>query len=281
MKNKIKIIFLSLSFFLGLSLLSGCDGKSSDVSQSEIAVANSYLHAVVKDLCGDQQIFSLVPPGMCPGHFDISPSQVNRLCNCKILFVFDFQQNIENAIPRIKDRGLKVCKVTPAPGLCIPNTYLSIARQVATALSEEKPAKNTHYELRLKEIENRFENLSREISEQMKRSGLQNTKVIASQHQSEFAKWLGLNPVSIFAGRDTVTPAQINRNLQEADKNKIKLIVANKQEGTELAQSLAEHLKVRLVVFSNFPAPNRCDIESAGFDYLLNQNLNNLLEVLK
>jgi len=273
------ILFLLITVCCSLT---GCRNKDTKQKNPETAVANSYLYAVVKDLCGDQQqILSLVPPGMCPGHFDISPSQVNRLCNCKTLFIFDFQQNIENAIPRIKKRGLKVCKIVAPPGLCLPDTYLSIAKQAAAALSQESSAKKKHYDLRLEEIEKRLENLTEEITEKIQKSGLQNTRVIASQHQAEFVKWLGLNPASTFAGRDTVTPAQINRNLQEAGQNQIKLIIANKQEGTELAQSLAEHLKVRLVVFSNFPAANHLNIESAGFDYLLSQNLNNLLEVLE
>jgi len=144
MKNKIKIILLGLGILSGSYLWVGCNNESSDALQPEIAVVNSYLYAAVKDLCGNErELLSMVPPGMCPGHFDISPSQVNRLCNCKILFVFDFQQNIENAVPRIKDRGLKVCNIKPLPGLCIPDTYLAIAEQVAAALSEEKPAKKS------------------------------------------------------------------------------------------------------------------------------------------
>jgi len=259
----------------------GCKNKGHE-QQPEIAVANSYLHAVVTDLCGDQQqILSLVPPGMCPGHFDISPSQVSRLCNCKILLVFDFQQNIEKIIPRIKDRGLKVCKIMPSPGLCIPDTYFSIVKQVATALSEENPAKKTHYELRLREIEKRLESTSQEIVGRMEQSGLHNTNIIVSQHQTEFVKWLGLNPVSTFAGRDTVTPAQINLNLQKANQNQIELIIANKQEGTELAQALAQYLKVKLVVFSNFPLSSQQNDMLAGFDDLVYGNVNNLLEAME
>lgn len=261
--------------------LSGCKNKDHK-QQSEIAVANSYLNAVVKDLCGDQQrVFDLVPPGMCPGHFDISPSQVNLLCNCKILFVFDFQQNIENAIPRIKERGLKVSKIAPPSGLCIPDTYLAIARQVAGTLSQQNPQQTSHYEFRLKEIKKRLEKLSQEAFKNVKQSGLQNTNVLTSQHQKEFVKWLGLNPVSTFTGRETATPAQINLNLQEAEKSQIKLIIANQQEGTEMAQALATHLKVKLVVFSNFPYSDQQNVTTAGYDDLVHNNINRLIEAMK
>lgn len=257
---------------------SGCKNKSDEQNQPEIAVANSYLHAVVKDLCGDrQEILNLVPPGMCPGHFDISPSQVNRLCNCKILFVFDFQKNIEKAIPRIKDQGLGVCKIKPLPGLCIPDTYLAIAEQIAQILSQKYPEEEKRYISRLTEIKKRLENLAQEIDAKMKKTEVRNMNVAVSQHQVEFAKWLGLNPVSTFAGRDTLTPAKINRNLREANLNQIRFLIANKQEGVELAQALATHLKVKLVVFSNFPLSNRQNGMPSGFDGLVCENVNNLL----
>ena len=282
LSNKSTISRLSIIILLCAvcCFLSGCKNKDHK-PQSEFAVANSYLHAILKDLCGDQQeILSLVPPGMCPGHFDISPSQVDRLCNCKVLFVFDFQHNIENAMPRVKNQGLKVSKIKPLPGLCIPETYLGIAKQIAAVLSEENPTQKERYELRLQEIEKRLEKLSDEIHEKMQQAGLNNTRIITSKHQEEFAKWLGLNPVSTFAGRDIVTPAGINLSLQEASQNEIELVIANQQEGTQLAKSLAEHLKVKLVVFGNFPL---CDTNtvSDSFTDLVYENVNNLLEAIQ
>ncbi|MFA6424603.1 MAG: zinc ABC transporter substrate-binding protein [Phycisphaerae bacterium] len=271
-----------LGLFVICLTFTGCKTKKDKQTQPEIAVANSYLKAVIEDICGNQQhILSLVPPGMCPGHFDISPSQVNQLCNCKILFAFDFQQNIEKAIPRIRDKGLKMFCIAPPPGLCMPDTYLSIAKQVAAALSEEKPSQRAYYESRLAEIENRMKNLSHEMLEQIEQSKLKNSNVIVSQHQAEFAQWLGLNPVSVFSGRDTMTPTQINNNLQEANQNKVNFVIANKQEGTEFAEAFAEHLKTRLVVFSNFPDKKNLNTQLPGFDALVYDNVNNLIEVSK
>lgn len=282
MKNNLNIILLSLMIFGGANLLVGCKNKTSDVQQPEIAVANSYIGAAVKDLCGNQQqIFDLVPPGMCPGHFDISPSQVNLLCNCKILLVFDFQKNIEKAVPRIKERGLKVCTVTLSPGMCIPETYLSIVKQVAAALSEQQPLQKDYYESRLKEIEQRLNILGQDIVNRINKSELDGTKIITSQHQSEFTKWLGLDCVSTFAGRDTITPAQIDHNLQEARQNQIKLVIANKQEGTEIAKTLAEHLNLKYVVFSNFPDNNEQNVAIAGYDHLVTENVNRLIEAMQ
>lgn len=279
MSRYFKAIILPVFAILAIA---GCKQKQHNSVKPEIAVANSYLRAAIKDLCGNQQqILSLVPPGMCPGHFDISPSQVNQLCNCKILFVFDFQQNIEKAIPRIKDKGLKTCCIVPPPGLCIPGTYVSIIKQVAVALSEETPSQRAYYESRVVEIENRMKNLSRELLEQIKKSKFKNSNIIVSRHQVEFVQWLGLNPVSVFSGSDTMTPTQINHNLHEAGQNKVDFVIANEQEGIEFAQSFAEHLKTRLVVFSNFPDGQTLNTQLSGFDALLYYNVSNLTEASK
>ncbi|MBD3377272.1 hypothetical protein GF406_19750 [candidate division KSB1 bacterium] len=279
MKIKAAIRIISICIVSFLFFVNGCDNKISDGQQAEIAVANSYLHAVIYDLCGTQEsIVNLVPPGMCPGHFDIRPSQVDQLCNCKILFVFDFQQNIEKVIQRIQKRGLKVCIITPKPGMCIPDTYLSIAQQAATALSEQRPEQKEFYEKRLQEIENRLDQLSSELSQTICQSDLENTNIISSSHQAEFAKWLGLNPVCTFSGRDTATPAQINQNLQKAGKNQIKVVIANEQEGTELAESIANHLHIQFAVFSNFPDIDSTNDNPFAFDTLLRSNLNALIQ---
>ena len=277
---KLNLSGLLLFLFL-ICLYSGaCNKKANRQNPPEIAVANSYLGCAIRDICGSEtEILSLSPPGMCPGHFDISPSQVNQLCNCRILFVFDFQQNIENVITRIRDKGLNIYTIAAPDGLCIPDTYLSIVKQALTALSVGKPSQKGNYESRFMEIEKRMNNLSRELLQQIEESKLKSSNVIISQHQVEFAKWLGLNPVSTFSGSDEMTPAQINNNLQDASRKKIDFVIANKQEGTKFAKALSEYLKTRLVIFSNFPEEK--NTQQPGFDVLVNDNVNNLIEALK
>ncbi len=279
MKNKIKIIFLNLSFFPGLFLLSGCDGKSSDISQPEIAVTNSYLQCVAEDLWpGPKNILCLTPPGMCPGHFDISPVQVNQLCKCRILLLFDFQKSFGDSLLRIKEKGLDTGSVRALPGLCIPETYLATCKNVGSILSSEYPDREVEYNKRLKLIEKRLANLGSELLVKIKQSGLENARVLSSNHQAEFAKWLGLDVVATFVGRDTETVSNIHQCLEKAGKNTVRFIIANKQEGTALADALAERLAAKVVVFSNFP-------DAVGskndFDQLLLKNVQALLEEAK
>ncbi len=266
-----------LVFSAALScILTGCKNTASDQNQPEIAVTNSYLQCVAKDLCeGQKEVLCLTPPGMCPGHFDISPGQVNELCKCRILLRFDFQKGIDESLSRMKDKGLKIGSVRALPGLCVPETYLAACQDVCNVLSLEYPQREAKYKQRLKLIEKRLENVSKKLHSKIKQAGLENAKVLASNHQAQFCNWLGLETIATFVGSDTETVSNIQKCLDKAKEYNISFIIANKQEGTALAESLAERIGAKVVVFSNFP-----DVygKANNFDRLLLENVQALLE---
>jgi len=274
MRNISLLYILVFSLAFG-RIMAGCKGRISEKNQPEIAVTNSYLHSVAKDLCGDNmEVLCLAPPGMCPGHFDISPAQVKH----RMLLLFDFQKRIEDSLSRLKENGLKTSLVKTSTGLCVPDTYAATCREVANILSAEYPARKAQYKRRLELIENRLQALSAELRASVKQAGVESAKVIASNHQAEFANWLGLDTIAVFMGSDIETVANINQCLKEAQGQNVRFIIANKQEGTALADALAKRLQAKAVVFSNFP-----DINTSlnGFDQLLRKNVQALVEAAK
>ena len=120
-----------------------------------------------------------------------------------------------------------------------------------------------------------MENLSRELLGQIKQAGLDSAKVLASEHQAEFCRWLGLDVIATFASSDIETASNIHQCLQKGKDEKVRFIIANKQEGTALANALAERLGAKVVVFSNFP---QIDNRPDNFDQLLSENVQALLK---
>ncbi len=268
--------FSYLLLLLVTGIITGCKENNGSKKQPEIAVSNAYLLSVVKDLCGSQtEVVSLSPPGMCPGHFDISPAQVEQLSRCKVLLLFDFQSGIGDALSRLQERGLKVCSIEAPQGLCTPDTYMAVTRSVADALSKDNPAKRAEYDKRIELIEGRLDALAADINTQIERSGLKNAPVLASSHQAVFAKWLGLDVVATFVGSDIETPAGINLSLRQAEGKNVKFVIANRQEGAALAGALADRLNAKMVVFGNFPTSHG---NMPAFDSLLLENISGLLE---
>jgi ABC-type Zn uptake system ZnuABC Zn-binding protein ZnuA len=274
MKNRVFGYILAFSSACGL-LVAGCENKADEENRAEIAVTNSYLGCAVLDLCGDDtEVLCLAPPGMCPGHFDISPSQVRQLCDCRMLLLFDFQKQIAETLSRVKERGLKTALVGETGGLCVPETYLAVCREIRNILSSEYSERNARYQERLEVMENDLAHLREELFEKMRQAGISSAKVLASNHQADFASWLGLETVATFVGSDIETVAGIEQCIRKAEGQEVRFVIANKQEGTALAKALAERLGARAVVFSNFPELRG---EASGFDALLRANVDALL----
>jgi ABC-type Zn uptake system ZnuABC Zn-binding protein ZnuA len=275
MKNYVLAYILALSVVCGL-LATGCEKKTDTENHADIAVTNSYLGCAVLDLYGDDtEVLCLAPPGMCPGHFDISPSQVKQLCDCRVLLLFDFQKQVAETLSRMKEKGLKTTFVEESGGLCVPETYLTVCRKISEILSTEYPERKAQYQQRLQVIENDLKQLQQELFEQMRQAGISSAKVLASNHQADFVNWLGLETIATFIGSDIETVTGIDRCIRKAEGQDVRFVIANKQEGTALAEALAERLGARAVVFSNFPELRGQD---SGFDILLRANVEALLQ---
>jgi zinc transport system substrate-binding protein len=265
---------------LGLLILAygpvgGCRDGRDAAGAPDVIVTNSYLECAVRDLWGPGvRVMCLAAPGMCPGHFDISPGQVKAMRDCRMLLLFDFQKQVESFLSRLKENGLKVHLVGAPEGLCVPDTYAAVCREVCGCLSEEYPERSAGFASRLTEVERRLLDLGVEQRQRIRESNLAEAEIVVSNHQSKFAQWLGLTPVATFAGSDIETVANIDDCLQKASGRDIRFVIANRQEGTSLAQALSDRLKSKVVVFSNFPLETAA---GAGFDGLIRANVQALI----
>ena len=73
-------------------------------------------------------------PSMCPGHYDTRPSEIKALSRCGLLLRFDFQQGLDRPLADRGEKSCQVAAVTAVGGLCMPDTYVSVCRQVADCL---------------------------------------------------------------------------------------------------------------------------------------------------
>lgn len=264
---------LTLCVLISVIFGSGCRQNNERPQTVEVAVTNTYLQAVVNDLTANGvEVFCLMPPGMCPGHFDISPEQIRRLLNSKALFRFDFQAGLDDRLKRV---GTPIVPVEALSGMCIPDSYLRTCRQMLPRLTESVAVSPDGCLANLTQLEMRLKQLTVHFKEQLDREGLTGVKVLASTHQAGFAEWLGLDVVAVFRGVDGMTPADIDACLQVGRAHDVAIVIANRQEGTELPGRIARLLNARLVVFSNFP---ETDVHSTGaFERLLQSNVDNLI----
>lgn len=255
---------------LGLLILPGCRRAAPPPDVPRIATTTSYLEAAASDLLGDAlSIVRLAEPGTCPGHFDMRPSQIAALRQCRALFRFDFQKGLDARFPGADD-PLRVTPVSVPRGMARPDSYLLACRQMADALAALDLLSRTEAETRLREIADRLDGLSRDATNRVSRAGLSGAAVIASGRQRDFCEWLGLDVVATFSAADAASIGEIEQAIAAGKLASVKLVIANLPEGRRTADALAKRLKAGVVVFENFP---RVRNGRVSFDAMLEANV--------
>lgn len=259
------------SFVIVAALGAGC-GRQAPGRLPLVAASNGLLAAAARDVLGTgAQIVSLAEPGTCPGHFDVRPSQARQLRTARLLLRFDFQNALDKQVGA--ENGPRIVPIEVAGGLCVPDTYRRACEQVANAAVEAGLLARADAEVRLREIAQATDALGTELRAAVSQAGLAGRAVVASDHQAEFCRFLGLDVVATLTTAERMTRSEIRRVLTEGAP--AGLVIANAPEGTDLADALASSIDARVVVFGNFPEPQT---HGGRFDALARDNVRRLIE---
>lgn len=282
MRSRPAVLKRSLCFFLLLApaWLAGC-GSARDFAGIEhdevpaVAASSSYLAAAVRDLVGaEEPVLVLAEPGMCPGHFDLRPSQVQQMRRCRMLLRFNFQQSLDRRLSDGAADGPQVVSVEVPGGMCEPASYLAVCRQIADALVAQGRLSRSEAEQRVETIEASSKQLTEWAAECLEEYGLTGAAVLSSGHQAAFCQSLGWTVVAEFTGADTAQVSQIDQAIAAGEEAGVRLIIANRPEGRQLADALGERLRARVVVFDNFPYSS----DAGGFAAMVRGNIEALAE---
>ncbi len=270
-------VVMTLLIFGGI-LGTACARRETPRGREVVVVTTSWLECVVADVCpGEFEVVRLSPPGGCPGHFDMTPSQMSAVRGSRFLVRFDFQQGLDDeAAPAGK--GPTVVRISPGDGMCIPENYLRSCRDMARAICASRPELRGPCDLALAEIERRMNGLAAELQGDARKAGLAGKRVIASRHQAAFCRWLGLEVSDVFGADDADNPQATARILANAGAGRVACVVANLQEGDRQARALAGRLEAPVAVLGNFP--DMTDAQRT-FDGLLRANVRQLAKAAR
>lgn len=249
----------------GSAFTGGCNEPGG-----KTATTTSTLEAAARDLLGqDAELVSLAGPGMCPGHFDIRPSQVRKLRGCELVLRMDFQGSLDEKI----GDAPRIVPVKVTAGLAVPKTYLSICRQVADALVEAGQIGRQEASRRLQAIASRVNRLGVHSKKQIGASGLGSRPVIASRHQADFCRYLGMEVVATLPGGEEASVRSLGEVIRLGRREKVGWIIANRPEGTMAADAIAKALGAGVVVLENFPEASQPE----SFDLMLQTNVTRIV----
>lgn len=265
-----------ISITLMAILVCSCTSRPEQTDNRPVAaVTTSYLECCLKDAAGDHfKTARLIPPGLCPGHFDVSPKMIEDIRKSSILLRFEFQDSLDDKISHLSKESLVITGIKAPEGLSIPDSYLYCLKQLEVALKMRFPEKSGEFDIHIEEAEKRLENLGEECLKKISNAGLKGEKVIASGHQAEFCGWLGLNVTAAYSGAGATTPSDLKKIIDQGKESGVSYIIANRQEGGGMAEALAQKLGAEIVVFSNFPEMSP---EEDSFFELVQNNVQNLV----
>ncbi len=239
-----------------LVTLLGC--AQSTQPSTDIMAGSSLIANIIQDVAGDKvETRTLIPPGVCPGHYDVKPSDIQALANSKALFIHDYQQyfqNVNGAIEAAENSDLTITALNVTGNWMVPSVQAEAVDKISQALGEIDPENAAYYQQRAADREQAILGYSDNVANRLQQGGVDGVKVICAEMQAGFVSWAGFDIVATFGRPEDLTPAQVADLVDEAQEAGAALIIDNLQSGsTTLGASLEQDIAAIPVTISNFP----------------------------
>ena len=248
----------------------------------DIVAGSSLIANIIQDVAdGKLETRTLIPPGVCPGHYDIKPSDIVALANSTALFIHNFQQNYQNIVGAIEaaetpDLVITVLNVTG--NWMVPAVQAEAVDKIAQALGEIDPENAAYYEGKAAERMQVILDKGEEVRETLLEAGVEGVKVICAAMQEGFVRWAGFDVTATYGRPEDLTPAQVQELIDKAREVGVALVIDNLQSGsTTLGATMEPDIEAIPVTISNFPGGLE---NTETWEKAIDKNVDLLLEAL-
>lgn len=260
MKRKFLLLFFIFKFFCF------CEIK--------IVVTTTILESLFNDIGKEKiDVKSLVPPRICPGHFDIRVSDLVDIYRTGIIFCHGYEKFIEKI--KQQNQNIKIVKIKTNGSFLIPSICIMAGEEIKNYLIEIDKDGEKFYERNYKIFKERMLKVDEEIKKYKEK--FKKIPVICSIRQKEFVEYLGLKIVSVIPVEEEMTIRKMKNIIDEGKRNKVKIVIENLQSYGDTGKKIAQEIGAEYIVFSNFPEK----VSDYGIEDLIRENLKKLLRVLK
>jgi zinc transport system substrate-binding protein len=248
----------------------------------DVMAGSSLISDIVQDVTGGRLVTrTVIPPGVCPGHYAVSPSDIMALGNCTALFIHDYQQyfaNINDAVAAADNPELTITVLNVTGNWMIPSVQADAVNSIARALEHMDPANAAYYQQRATEREQAVLAHGQEVENKLQQAGVSGVKVICADMQADFVSWAGFDIVAAFGRPEDLSLADMTQLADEANQDGAVLIIDNLQSSsTTLGASIEGDVDAIPVTISNFPGGFA---DTASWEKAIDENVNLLLAAL-
>lgn len=244
-------------------------------------LGSTLIEDIVKDLVGEEIDSRLLIVGSaCPGHTDVKAADLIFAIHADGIFVHPQQAKqavVTQMIAAHKELQEKIRPVNVGSSWLIPGVQKKASKTIASLMIEGADSSFSH--AIKKRLINRFDRID-VLHEELRKlcAPLKGKSVIAAAMQADFCRWCGFNVVGTFGSADTIDPRTLVNLVNAGKKEKISGVVENLQSGQDAGRSIAEELKVKRVILSNFP---QTDENTPDYFTLARENTKKLVSLVK
>ncbi len=241
---------INKGLFLTLFLIVSICGAQ----QIEIITTTTQISSITKEI-GQLNVNTtvLIPPGVCPGHYELRPKDISKLCQNGILLYHGWEGFIDDIKNAVSDSSAKIYCIDVPGSWLMPDVQIKAAKKIVQILSTFDPANKHMYLKNRDSYVRRMFLLDKMIKTFISSNHLSGMSVISSEMQKEFLEYLGFKVVDCFGRDEELTPGKLSQIINQVKTHDIRIIVSNLQSGTSIGQKLSEITKIPHVVLSNFP----------------------------
>ena len=233
------------------------------------ALADFAVNVFGEGLSDSVSVEYIMPAGVCPSHFDTSPSDVVTIASADVVISLGWEPWLADLLDSSGNDDVYSVACMGLGEWNIPSGAAAHLDVIAEGLSGYIPEWTAIFE-------GNAENYSAEIAAsyesarlQVQELGLNGTKVVTIEWYSVFLTGLGFEVVASYGAPETLSTGDIMEISEKCDDPGVAMVVDNLQSTIDFGANLAAEFGKEHVVLSNFPGaiPGK-------YTYLDNQDYN-------
>ncbi|MCJ2532435.1 MAG: metal ABC transporter substrate-binding protein [Candidatus Thermoplasmatota archaeon] len=246
---------ISVLALLGLALSGVASGEDE---KTVVICTNSALADFTTNLFGEElgdavEVEFIMPAGVCPSHFDTTPSDVVTIASADVVVSLGWEPWLADLLDASGNDGAHQIACMGLGEWNIPSGAAAHLDVIAEGLSEFSPqwadtlvANADNYSAAIA--------VSYEAARaQIEALGLNGTKVITVEWHSVFLTGLGFEVVASYGAPEGLSTEDVIELSNKCDDPEVAMVVDNMQSTVDFGANLAADFGKEHVVLSNFP----------------------------
>ncbi len=249
--KKLKIIISAAG--VGAAILLFLPRDKPSEARPLVATTNVISSLVEEISGGGVRAKTMIPPGNCPGYFDMKVSTLRAIEESGLILAHGFEGYLPAVTEALKEKKIKIYEFAAPGSWMVPETQIALAEITKNALIEIFPEKEHVFRENFEAFLTRAAETDRALRAAAEAAGIAGMGVICNDHLAGQVEYFGMVVTATYGNREDLTAHRIRGLLEKGSSEKTALVIDNLQAGPGTGEALARDLGAAHAVISNFP----------------------------